>query len=384
MSEAEAIREAAELLPWWVEWTSVLICAAVVVTVAWGVSALASWWLRRKLPDPAHHHWTERARLSWPLRTQMGAVMLSLPMVAVVSCVLLLGPVSRPHAGFVPLAVIASVAVAMPASRKFNQALLGCEISRRRWIASAVAVVLGIAAYLALPAGLLLSFVGTSPVLAWVLVADGLIAPLLVARGDILAVYRLLGLLEVAPNRLVRAVDAAAKRTGVRLKSIHLLRWHLANAAAFPWGRQVLFTDTALDVLDDEQLAAVAAHELAHVSEPRWALAIRLIGPMLLVSAPFVAPMMLERRIGLGPGLLVVAAILVVLLVPYRRFARRMEERADKIAHAAIPDARAYAAALERLYERSLIPMVRRSRREAHPDLYDRMIRLRLGGPADL
>jgi Zn-dependent protease with chaperone function len=194
------------------------------------------------------------------------------------------------------------------------------------------------------------------------------------SRRDPLAIQRWLGLVTSAPDRLTRAVDAVSQRMQVPLKSVEVLRWHVPNAFAFPLARRVVFTDAALDALDDDQIEAVATHELAHLAEPAWALAIRLIGPNLMFSSPVLVIAALRSHFEPGISALVILPVLVALLLPYRWFSRRMEERADRMVREVAPDPRVYATALERIHERGLVPVVRGARGEAHPDLYDRML----------
>jgi hypothetical protein len=125
-------------------------------------------------------------------------------------------------------------------------------------------------------------------------------------------------------------------------------------------------------VLDDDELRAVAAHELAHLDEPRVVRALRVAVGLLTATAILTLPLV-GGVFGVAGPLVVFAGVLVVVLL-FRRLARRMEERADAAARSQDHgDSEVYARALERIYESNLAPAVLR-RAAMHPHLYDRLV----------
>jgi Zn-dependent protease with chaperone function len=90
-------------------------------------------------------------------------------------------------------------------------------------------------------------------------------------RGGSIWVLRKLGLLVPAPARLRAVVTQTAARMDVRVRDVRLMRVGYANALAMPRRATVLFTQRLLDLLTDEELATVCAHELAHLTESRMA-----------------------------------------------------------------------------------------------------------------
>jgi Zn-dependent protease with chaperone function len=153
----------------------------------------------------------------------------------------------------------------------------------------------------------------------------------------------------------------------------------MANAFALPAAGMLLFTPEAVRTLEDGQLAAVARHELGHLSEPRRVVAARMGGAVFVVVV-LVAARPLSGVLAGDLGLLRLLVALLVIIVAaafsrlvIRPLARRMEERADSIARAHDAHDGEYARALEALYAANLMPAVTHAK-GAHPHLYDRLI----------
>jgi Zn-dependent protease with chaperone function len=131
------------------------------------------------------------------------------------------------------------------------------------------------------------------------------------------------------------------------------------------------FTDGLLAALDDDELTAVCAHELAHLTEPRRVALYRLAPLTLLLALP------LARLISTPEGLLafevaVLAGALVAVLG--LRLSRRLERHADELGRAHEGEPGAYARALAKIYEVNLVPPVEGGRGGTHPHLYDRLV----------
>jgi Zn-dependent protease with chaperone function len=96
------------------------------------------------------------------------------------------------------------------------------------------------------------------------------------------AALRGLGIIRPGSERLYSVVADAARKTGVNPRGAEQVSLPTANAMAFILERRIGVTDAALAALDDDQLAAVCAHELAHLAEPRRVILARASGPFLL------------------------------------------------------------------------------------------------------
>jgi Zn-dependent protease with chaperone function len=191
------------------------------------------------------------------------------------------------------------------------------------------------------------------------------------AMGGTLHVLRLLRLARPASPRLASIVASVAAKTGVRTRGAFELVLPWANAYALPLAGRLGFTDEVVEELRDEELAAVCAHELGHLSEGRRSVAVRIYAIFALyVPLALAKPLLAGGNPGrFGAALLGAYASLFLA----RRFFRRMEVRADKAAHTHEGDHGTYARALARIYEVNAMPVVLHNQAGVHPDLYDRL-----------
>jgi Zn-dependent protease with chaperone function len=234
----------------------------------------------------------------------------------------------------------------------------------------------------------------------WVWVPYALLARILINRGDLelaivggglllCVVYRLggglvllkwTGILRPASDRL-RAVGAGiSDRMGIRPRSFEVLALPQANALAFPLRGRIAVTDAALAVLLDDELSAICAHELAHLSEPRWVGVVRLmynLHALLLFTLVVLTVSLTDRVFELETGIALCFAGDILWLCGlffYSRLHRRMEVRADAMASQFEGEPGTYARALGKLHQINAIPMVIRPQVELYPEFYDRLI----------
>ncbi|SIN71898.1 Zn-dependent protease with chaperone function [Singulisphaera sp. GP187] len=179
------------------------------------------------------------------------------------------------------------------------------------------------------------------------------------------------GLAGPASPRLTEIVERAATRVGIRPRAIFELRSPNSMALALPVSQSLVFTMPILDALEDDELVALAVHELGHLNEPRIVYMTQVAGAYLSVVS--VAAIPLAGSYGVGAAVVPLAVFFLGRLV-LGRFGRRMEERSDELGHAHEGEtAGTYARALEKMYEANLMPVVG-PLKEVHPHLYDRMI----------
>src|SRR6185369_9417352 len=336
----------------------------------WIASGLATtlglWPLRRG----AEMHWTERARIGYPVRVALAVgLVLSLVLPSLLARSME-SPFSVAPAWLTPIA--AALAGWTGMSLGVRRSWLGLpRLPFRERVRSSVVLT-------ALYLPTLLVFAALVAVMplqmnrrAWITLGIGAVAMALVLWRSGLPVLRLLGLAVPASERLRQAVDRAVERVGVQPAAVWEVPWTVANAMALVFSRQIVFTTGALLRLDDEQLTAVAAHELGHLSERPGIKAVRTLGAWILLALSTAVP--LYRTYGwMGLGCLYVAFLGVS--AGMRRVGRRMEVRADAIGLGTEGSAGVYARALERMYETNLVPAVMRGRLRVHPPLWDRMV----------
>jgi hypothetical protein len=162
-------------------------------------------------------------------------------------------------------------------------------------------------------------------------------------------------------------VNEVAARSGLSHVSTFALRIHWVNAVAVARPPSILATDGALETLDDAELEAICAHEVAHLRESRTHLARRLLGAAVLL--PLIPSKILMAYS--PPAWCVLLGLGLWLLRGHRAWERRMEARADLGARDLGVDPIIYARALEKGYAANLIPAVLPSP-GTHPNLPDR------------
>jgi Zn-dependent protease with chaperone function len=182
---------------------------------------------------------------------------------------------------------------------------------------------------------------------------------------------RMLGLFVPPPERLESIVQDTAARMNVSVKKVCVMRLSFAQAIAMPGSRILVFSERLLHLLSDDEIAAICAHELAHLTEARSDYYQRYVLWLTFLPWIFFKPML--HTLGLlGFSLLLFTSLLAPFI--YRRVSKKLEERADRVAQSNEPDAGIYARALVRLYEDGLLPAVHAKDHATHPHLYDRLL----------
>ncbi len=190
--------------------------------------------------------------------------------------------------------------------------------------------------------------------------------------GGAVPIARRLRLLAPPSPHLEEIVKVASQWAKVPPARCYILNWYSANAIALSFARALAFSAALLDLLTDEELLGVAAHEIAHLEESKSQKLTRLSG--ILVLFPIFSYPVWLNTFG-ATGIFVAFALVLVFGRILRNFSQRMEQRADAAAaHSEGANPQTYARALEKLYEGNLIPAVLRGKRLTHPHLYDRLL----------
>ncbi len=351
-----------ELLPGWVEWLGpALHLSTVTLTV--GLFPLLSVPVILRRWDPGAH-WTERARIAHAARVAVAMGMVTVPIESLMLPTLLVGPLA-PFPAWLPgvIGAVTAFSISAVVGWRLERRVLGQPLpeARRhvgvlvgRWVPLVGVIVLAMVA----PARL------TSPwMLAWLAVAVAVgigirLLPLLWVR---------LRLAEPADDRVARIVQRASAASELSVQTVLVVDSHLPNAFAFPWLGTVAFTSRAVEVLTDDELEAVALHELSHMAEPAPVSFMRQA--IHFIWIPIVAIRPLHGSLGPAGPVVVLLTVLIILAV-FRRTAVRLETRSDQRA-VENSQSSVYGAALEKLYRIGLIPAVRR--RASHGQLHDRL-----------
>ncbi|MCB9762655.1 MAG: M48 family metalloprotease [Alphaproteobacteria bacterium] len=368
MSAVDAVRA---LYPAWVPFVAPALSAAMGWVCGRTLVGAALWWLADARMETTP--WPERAAYGYEARA--GGLWVTVTVsaaVSVVTAAYFSGPLSGLGFGqTLGLTLAASVVGASGPLRRVSVRALGRDPGRRerwrsaasRWIAlmGHIVAMLVLAAFAPAEAG--------APLLGFV--AAGALTAVAWNFGMGARLGRLLGLLGPAPPAVQALVHREAERAGVAVRGIWRMSSVVANAFALPMAKELAFTDPILDLLDEDELTAVTAHELGHLAEPASVRYGRMFVSMALL--PLVAARWLIAQVG-PIGFLVVLLVINAVLILARRTWRRMEERADHAAHGAdVHDGAAYGRALEVIYRYNGMPATMPDRRATHPDLWDRL-----------
>jgi Zn-dependent protease with chaperone function len=179
---------------------------------------------------------------------------------------------------------------------------------------------------------------------------------------------RALGFFRPARERVQQLLANAARVAGVSNVLVYELAYARANALALPLSSWIVLTTAAVEGLAPPELEAIAAHELGHLREPLSVKWFRVAGGALLFLPLGLIPIFPEQP---AYGLVAGCAALVVGSLLFRVASRRLEQRADALAHHQVGEHELYGRALERIYQMNWAPAVVRG--QLHPNLYDRM-----------
>jgi Zn-dependent protease with chaperone function len=346
---------------------AVLIIWVIIHFVAAGLlMVLANWSGAISWRRAAGAHWTERARLLWPVRFTAGLNVFLIPAL-----------LNQAHWVFFPIPEPAWLINGLAA---FLGALLGCypfehemfpQLDFKKWRHQLVAgwgIRFGIW-------GLFIAGILLMPETAGVKMAAVTLAYLLlhfaIQWGFLLHYLRWVKFVCPAGERLQRLVAEAARKMNVTPRATSQMAGPYAAAFAFPTTRELLFSDRLLEICTDEEILGITCHELAHLSESKIVLAGRLLGSLALFPLLFLIPCVHHFD---WPGLFLPYLPVLIISLASRALSQRMEKRADQIAAGAQLHEGVYARALEKIYRENQIPAVNVNNRQTHPHLFDRMV----------
>ena len=331
------------------------------------IAFAANWLAAFKWRRAVSVHWAERARLLWPVRKSAGANILLLPASFGVLQFARDGHFSAWCVAAAGAAWLGVILGSYPLDREILPAF-----TFSKWLRFvAITWLLRIVYAVAWAAGAFLMpkridwrcFVVIAGFLTFHIMMHLGLRRKILARG---------GLLVHANDRLEAIVESTTERMHVPKPIVWLLDVPLAGAFALPLTHELLFMTGLMEICDDGEISAICAHELAHLTESKSVLAMRLLGSLSLFPLLFIRPAL--NAFGFPAGLFLPLILVPVLALQVRILARRMEKRADSVAAEQQSAEGVYARAIEKLYQRNQAPAVAESRRKIHPHLYDRML----------
>lgn len=341
------------------------ICYSIVflaaALLAWG----ASWAEMRGWRAAGAQHWTEQARELYPARV---AALFNL--VLIPSLVTLIMYVLRPELSWKVVALISyfgGIAGLYPMEHALYP-----HLPLKVWLHLAAAtLVLRSITWVALvgAATLMPPSVGRG---MFIVAGSYMLLQLLLHLGAGYGVMRILGILRQAGPRLSTIVNEVSSALGHPVRRTWELSSPAANAMAVITHGDLIFTTSLIEAAPDDELKAICAHEIGHLTESRWIAMVRIVGGLLLSGLIFVRPIHAAYHL---EGVIAFVIALYLAWTGVLWLSRTMERRADKVAVTTQPSDSVYAHALERIHRVNLWPAVHRGRHaHTHPHLYDRLL----------
>jgi Zn-dependent protease with chaperone function len=368
------IEEARTFLPGWVVWGPLVVRLPLVFLISFVIARLATIILSGPLRRAGDQPWPDRARLAYPVRKAARPVTLLLTLfpIAFFSATdghlcPIPGALRTILTGFVGYS--GSAIAFFFAERKLRRGLYPFGA----WVRGVLLTWLLLFPHLLLMLLLVLLMPPTFNSTAVGLFITGAGLFLFFGVGGGFFIARLLGLVRPAPPPLRDLVEETSGAMGIGVRAVYVIPAPVANAFALPLLRCLAFTSQALEILSDKEVSAIAAHELAHLSESRLAKMSRLVVLLACLPLVVIVPLVHSFREWWWP----VAGILLGLILTVRfvlRLSRRLERRADSLAVEQQHDPKIFANALSKLYEANLAPVVEPGKGLLHPHLYDRLV----------
>jgi Zn-dependent protease with chaperone function len=329
--------------------------------------ALFANWLGMRPWHRAHEaHWSKRAQLYWPALVAARSNFFIIPLI-LDQAHRLLSP--ETFDWWIAADIAASLGAVLGAY-PMDKALYP-QLGFLKWLHRAFAAWIS----LALPYSALIAAVIFMPGefgAGTVLVAGFYLALHFVVQfGLLLRVLRWMRLLMPASERLLKIVANQSAPANTCVRATWLLESEAAQAYAITTTGELLYTTGIMECCDDEELSAITAHELAHLSESRWIVAARLLTSLTFMPLIFISPLL--HHFG-AAGLLMTGGLIFLMVLAAPRLSQKLEKRADRMAAAQELNEGVYARALLKLYQHNHMPAVNPPGQHTHPSLYDRLL----------
>jgi Zn-dependent protease with chaperone function len=331
-----------------------------------GLNTFAHWAGLYRWRKAQHAHWTERARLLWPVRVTAVTNVMVLPVF-----------IHQVHhwfwtvnSGWWFAYMLAACLGALLGTFPLDSHLFP-NLKFRTW----TSLTLGwwgihLGGWISLIAGMILMPTTWGWGTVWMSLAY-VAFNLLVLSGAATRVLLLAGCLTETEPNLRSIIHEAAARRGIKLRRTWTMCGESALAYAFPISQEVVVSQRLLDVCEESEVLAICAHELAHLSESRMVLAGRILGSFAFLPLIFLTPMIHSFSLW---GVLALGLLMFLLTRFSRRLSIEFEKRADAQATTDQISDGVYARALEKIYEANQLPAVNSKNTRTHPHLYDRLI----------
>ena len=349
-------------LPLWVQWlpSTFYSCLALSVLVP------LTWWLERRLLAPSRAlppdaHWTERARLGFPVMSVLLSWVILATLLVGSAWLLWLGRLTPVYVG-----LPATIAILVVTSLSARRAMHWVAPSRPRvtlrgllfLVLTRFSSVLLFASLWVMPLGL-----GWK---TWLVLLALALVFVLGVFGLWIRLAVLLRLARPLEAALQEELNEAARALHVPLVDGIVAPIPVVNAFAEVPGRMILLTESLRLHLDAEECALVVRQELLLFRARKSALVFRTLGA--LVHLPLALLFPVQAQLG-GTAVLALMGSVVVAIV----LLRTVEARVDA-ARGTPPTGPVYARVLEKIHAINGVPAVLRAPLGGNLSLYERML----------
>ena len=333
--------------------------------IGWCVMRVGNWFALEDFRRARNAHWTERARVLWPVRRGAYASQYVIPAIVGLSQPALFGIPTWVNVLGCFTCFLGAVLGSIHVDRLTNQSL-----EWREWLTVNLPTrmfyfLFGATHIVALQ--LMPEQVGTD--MLWVTLGFFVTLVLLFGIWRLLAV-QVVQSLQLPDDRLRSILNEVASGMAQTSPVVYRLKSRAPQAHALPLQGELWVTDGLLSLCTDLEIAAIMRHEMAHLTETRATTALRIVGAVAFAPLIFIHPV--EHWLGGGGTFLLVTPVWLIAIL-WQRMQKRREVRADNVAVESETERGLYAQALCKIYEHSLTPAVNASLGVSHLDLYDRM-----------
>lgn len=311
-------------------------------------------------------HWTEQARILYPISTTAKTNLWFIPALITMACEIL-----WPDRVYWGIDAIAAWIGNYLSNYPYEKSLFP-QFTFRSWISSSI-LAWGLRFYfygLLVLAGLIMP--PDFGWITWIIFVLAFIHILLIAHGSVVVwFYCKTGSFKQPDERTLRIVTEAAKQSNTVFRHVWIFDSPISYGAAMIGTKDLLFSNSLVEYLSDDELSSICHHEFAHLGE-LLSVKIRRFSAYLSFLPLVLAIPMVHRYSMTGLALLLLPFLIIVWIS--NRLSRKMEVRADSIASSKQVSEGVYARALEKLYRNNHTPVVMSRKDLPHPHLYDRMI----------
>ncbi len=371
------IDELYAILPWWAGWGQLFVWPPLLYILTWIVASIGAAFALRPLRKVEADAWVERARVAHTARRVSLVTAIYAPGVAIFLAVSFASVISLvPMWLTIVLAAVVSILALVNVAVRTERRLQNKPCSLRQlWQTTVIYTFVLRSGFLPIFLIAMALMPRQFNAVAAAVAAGAVLVLLALSCGGSIHVLRLLGYVKPASSRSFDITAQAADRIGRTPRKIYEFESQTVNAFAHALQGWIGFTRGILDEFSDEELVAIAAHELEHLAMPRRVMMIRLVifyvwFLPLLFFKPVVASYGLEGVCWFGAGFLLLTVAVGKL---QWRLMTREEQRADESGARHEVDEGSYARALEKIYRLNLVPVTWKSP-HGHAPLYDRMI----------